>query len=267
MPHKIQIKDKSDTGELFKISAFKKEIRKTTPHKHNNYIEIVYLSKGSGTHSIDRNSYKIDPPVIFFIRKEQVHHWDIKIIPNGYVAIIKKEFIEKSVDGELKKLLSELSRFSSLKLLSTSAIDSIFELLTKEDDFTVAEGLFKALFAKIMTTAQPHIESAAKPNELLRFFIALLNNSHSLQNSVGYYAKRLHTTPQNLNHICQKCRQQSASELIATYIVSEAKRLLFYTDKTVSEIGYALGFKDNSHFTKYFKKRVGKTPSRYRKEN
>ncbi|MER3317158.1 MAG: hypothetical protein RIB79_02585 [Allomuricauda sp.] len=130
---------------------------------------------------IDRNTYKLQPPIIFFIRKEQVHYWNIKTIPQGYVAIIKKRLVDKSIDGELKKLLAELSRYPSLKLSNAFAVESIFKLLINENNFTVSEGLLKALFAKIIEPAQPHIEGTSKRNGLFQSFTELLSKSDDLK--------------------------------------------------------------------------------------
>ena len=66
------------------------------PHKHNNYFEIIYLSKGSGYHYIDLGKYAVAPPVMYFIRQEQVHYWQLETEPEGYVVIIKKHLLKKA---------------------------------------------------------------------------------------------------------------------------------------------------------------------------
>ena len=43
----------------------------------------------------------------------------------------------------------------------------------------------------------------------------------------------------------------------------EAKRLLRYSDKSLSSIGAYLGFSSPAHFSRVFKKYTGKTPSEY----
>lgn len=48
MASQIIIKKKIQIEKGIKVAAFKKEIRNTTPYKHNNYFEIIYLSHGSG---------------------------------------------------------------------------------------------------------------------------------------------------------------------------------------------------------------------------
>jgi AraC-like DNA-binding protein len=71
---------------------------------------------------------------------------------------------------------------------------------------------------------------------------------------VAYYAGKLNTTPQNINAACQKSIQKPAKDVLAEFVLIEAKRLLLYTNKTVSEISFSLEFNDPSHFVKYFKK-------------
>jgi AraC-like DNA-binding protein len=55
--------------------------------------------------------------------------------------------------------------------------------------------------------------------------------------------------------------------VLAESVTSEAKRLLHYTNSTVSEIAFTLDFTDVSHFVKYFKRVTGQTPQAYRKGN
>jgi len=109
MANQLQIKDKIETDKSIKITPFKKEIRKTAPHKHNNYFEIIYLSEGSGFHYIDSRKYEVDPPVMYFIRREQVHYWELNSEPDGFAVIIRKSFIERSLDDELKSLFTKIS--------------------------------------------------------------------------------------------------------------------------------------------------------------
>lgn len=266
MISKINIKDKSETDKFIKVAPFRQKIWKTEPHKHNNYFEIIYLSKGKGTHTIDHNSFQIKPPAIFFVRKEQVHHWEITTVPKGFVIIIKKEFVEKSYDNELKTLLSKLSGLISLQLKEHKTIEQIFDLLTKEDNFTILEGLLKALFVKIIETAKPLTTKTKITSNTFQSYRELLSKTDELKNNVAHYAKRLNTTPQNLNAICRKAVNQSAADILAEYIISEAKRLLHYTDNTVSQIAILLDFTDSSHFVKYFKRHTGKTPQSFRTE-
>lgn len=264
MRKSIAVKNKIEITELIKVAAFRKDVRSTAPHKHNNYLEIIYLSKGSGIHGIDYNYFPIEPPTIFLVRQEQIHHWDITSEPEGYVLLLRKAFLDKSLDSELKKLFSNISTLNCMHIVEVETIETLFKLLTEERDLTVIEGLLKGLLAKIVSVTQPFLLSTKSDSDLSALFRNLLNKPDNLINSVAYYAEKLKTTPQNLNATCRKSFSKSASELIAEHIISEAKRLLIYTDSNVSEIAYTFKFGDTSHFVKYFKSYVGSTPQIFR---
>lgn len=268
---KLEIKDKTSQTEGLKVAVFREHIRKTFPHKHNSYFEIIYLTKGNGTHTIDTKEYEIKPPIIFTVRKEQVHFWDITTQPEGFVLIIKKSYIDNCLDKEIKRLISELSAHTCLFPKSNEAV-AIFSLLLNEYqnkkplNRAIIDGLLKASLAKLLESATPSVPKSGN-SSIFQQFMELLSKEDELTNKVNHYANRLNTTPQNLNAICRKEIGQSCTEILSEHIIQEAKRLLIYTDVSISEIAHKLDFKDNSHFSKYFKKFVDISPIGFRNNN
>jgi len=45
----------------------------------------------------------------------------------------------------------------------------------------------------------------------------------------------------------------------------EAKRLLAYSNLTIAEIGYRIGYEDPNYFARFFRQKSGLSPGRYRK--
>lgn len=264
----IEIRDKTEQADTIKITPFKKDTRKTTPHRHNNYLEIIYLSKGTGIHTIDLRHFEIQPPVVFIIRKEQIHWWNIVDEPEGYVLLIKKAFADTSADREIKQLIAHISKATLITVEDTRSIEPLLYLLEKEYqrkplfNSVLLEGLLKALFATLLQWEKPLPLPKGNPT-LVQQYHDLLTQS-ILRNNVAYYAQLLNTTPQNLNAACRRAENRPAAEILAGYITGEAKRLLLYTGLTVSEISDKLNFKDNSHFTKFFRRHTGTTPGRFR---
>ena len=70
-------------------------------------------------------------------------------------------------------------------------------------------------------------------------------------------------------HLSRRFTREAGMPL-ATYIrnekAEEAKRLLRYTDKSISSIALFLGFSSPGHFTKVFKDLTGMTPGEYREK-
>lgn len=271
----FRIKNKIASNELIKVAPFRSEVRRTAPHKHNQYFEIVYLSAGSGDHWIDGRRYPVNPPVLFFINAGQVHHWDLTGRPEGHVLIFKYAFIGHADDGQLKQLLQRLwtVHCTYLHTASKGDIEVLFELLERQasspDDLSkiMTEGLLKALISKMLILVHPSLSHADKGLYLYARYLDLLNRQNKIQRKVSYYAGQLSTTPQNLNAACRKAAGQTAGELITGHILGEAKRLLLYTEDTVSQIAYQLEFTDPSYFVKYFKKHLNITPEAFRKQS
>lgn len=263
----FEIKDKTHPNDGIKISPFKKDIRKTQPHKHKSYFEIIYLTAGSGHHTIDTHAHRIKPPIAFTVKKEQIHFWEIESEPSGFVLIIKKQFVERCLDLDLRRLLSDLTAYNVL-FPNDNSTAILFELLNVEfekngaNQNPIFDGLLKALLGNLLASSKNKIK--AHKNNLYGQFINSLSQG-KLINRVAYYAEILNTTPQNLNAICRKEVDKTAAEVISEHIIGEAKRLLWYTDLSVSEIAHSLQFKDNSHFTKYFKRHLNITPITFRK--
>lgn len=270
MDNTIPVKNKISAGNHIKAEPFRKGTGKTAPHKHKQYFEIIFLTNGAGHHWIDGVQYAIRPNVLFFITQDQVHNWDMHTEPEGYVLIFKNSFVEQSLDRELKMLLHQVSRVPCLYMDNETSIYQLFELLVRENNgtsdmaFHIKEGLVKALLAKILDNGHFAAQRLPARTDLYNAFLALLHTEHPAKMKVAHFAAILNTTPQNLNAACRKAAGQSAAGVIAEFIINEARRLLRYTNKTVSEISLSLNFSDPSHFVKFFKRAAGHTPQAYR---
>ncbi|MDO6738907.1 helix-turn-helix domain-containing protein [Wenyingzhuangia sp. 2_MG-2023] len=266
MDLKINTYNKISAVVDIKIEPFDVNKRYTKPHRHRKYLELVYFTEGEGFHHMDLISYKIQPPVVFIVKKEEVHHWEINTIPKGYVIIIKEDFLEKTLDKHINTQLLKLGKSQKIDLDSTdNVIDNLFEMLSQETknsktSVELIEGMLKALLSKIISYT--HQEKKLESTDKVTQFVALLNET--LKNNVSFYANCLNISSQNLNQLCKKKQDKTASQIIATHMVQEAKRMLMYTDKSVGEIAYELNFKDVSHFVKYFKRHTQMTPLQFK---
>ncbi|RXK61001.1 AraC family transcriptional regulator [Lacibacter luteus] len=84
--------------------------------------------------------------------------------------------------------------------------------------------------------------------------------------SVSWCADELHLSHNYFGDVVKKETGKSAQEYIQQKLIDTAKEKIF-TEKSVSEVAYELGFKYPQHFTRLFKQKTGMTPNEYRHLN
>ena len=73
-------------------------------------------------------------------------------------------------------------------------------------------------------------------------------------------------SPSHLSRMLREKLNRSYTELLAEMRVTEARRLLLHSNKSLAQVAAELGFSDQSYFTKVFKQHTGMTPSEYRRQ-
>jgi len=127
--------------------------------------------------------------------------------------------------------------------------------------------LLKRLIISITRSAKNQTGMREEPEEkfdLIRMFNLLLEQYFREQHEVKFYAAALNRSPKTLTNVFARFRYPSPSTVIHRRIIQEAKRYLFYTDKSAKEIAYLLGFASPAHFSRYFKQHTGKSASIYK---
>lgn len=85
--------------------------------------------------------------------------------------------------------------------------------------------------------------------------------------SVGYFADKIHLSPNYFGDLVKKETGKSAQEYIQFKVIERAKDRIANSSLTMSQIAYELGFQYPQHFGRLFKKQTGLTPNEYRALN
>ncbi|MEO0788123.1 MAG: helix-turn-helix domain-containing protein [Bacteroidota bacterium] len=111
-----------------------------------------------------------------------------------------------------------------------------------------------------------HLKTSPQTDELdtVRQFNLLVEQHFTSKHQVQDYAQLLYKSPKTLSNLFGKYSDKTPLQVIRERIALEAKRLLRYSDKPISEIGYELGFVEGAHFSRFFKKMSGQSASQFR---
>jgi AraC-like DNA-binding protein len=100
---------------------------------------------------------------------------------------------------------------------------------------------------------------------LIRQFNLLVEIHFRQQHQVQFYAGLLNKSPKTISNYFSLYSKKNPLQIIQDRIIAEAKRLFYYTDKSVKEIADDLGFEDIAHFSKFFKKYTTQNPSDFKR--
>ena len=101
--------------------------------------------------------------------------------------------------------------------------------------------------------------------ELIRQYNILVEKHFKELHKVKEYAALLHKSPKTLSNLFSRHINKSPLNVINDRIILEAKRLLLYSDLSSDEIAVQLGYSDSGHFSKFFKRHTGSSPSTFKK--
>ena len=79
-------------------------------------------------------------------------------------------------------------------------------------------------------------------------------------------AEHLNVNPDYLSHLFKKQEKITIKRYILKEKIRRSRNLLQYSDYSIQEISFYLGFSSQSHFGKVFQELTGETPGRYRKQ-
>ncbi len=102
-----------------------------------------------------------------------------------------------------------------------------------------------------------------KKMNLIREFYYQVEKHFKEHKDVAFYAAKMNRSPKTLSNIFLEM-EVTPLQVIQERILLEARRQLHYTDLSVKEITYALGFEDIQSFSRFFKSKEKQSPVNFR---
>lgn len=247
-------------------------------HKHTFY-EILWTEKGISKQTIDYKEYEVLPNSLFFISPNQVHQFEEwKPLKGGTILFTEDFFLLNHNNKDKLFELSFLDNFYAnsciqLDKRNFADIKQTIDLISNEQKRTdksqaITQSLLHILLAQVQRCIDTEADKPVSKKYLILFkqFKNLLDKHFAENKTTSFYAQQLHITAHHLNLITKEVTGMTASEVIRARSILEAKRLLTFTDKTVSEISFELNYTDSSYFAKTFKAETNLTPIAFKTE-
>lgn len=244
------------------------------PHRHE-YFEFFIFRKGGGSHFIDFVEHKIFENSVHIVFPSQIHLLK-RSGARGLIIICRKEFMN-SLNKLFYTQLFQNNYTAPCLSFTPEKTESITQLVHSLQEEIKTEKMlatelarsYLTIFLSFCIRNHEGISNFSAgtaaiyfPHDLEVFqrFNLLLEKHYLDKQNVTFYAGEMAMTPKALNNCIKKVTGKTCIELVQERTLTEAKRLLLYTDESSKEIAYTLNFKDNSYFTRFFTKLQGQTP-------
>ncbi len=165
--------------------------------------------------------------------------------------------------------------FVKLDKESVGTMQQLLQLFEEEfiSEETIKGEMLRMLLVRLIITITRFAKKQYLGNEevneekfhLLRHYHLLVELHFRKQHQVQFYAGLLNKSPKTIANIFSLYSKKTPLQVIIERVITEAKRLFYYTDKSVKEIADDLGFDDVSHFSKFFKKQTSLNPTELKK--
>lgn len=275
--YKLQAFPRHDPNTLFYITRLEKLVQEfkgiDKPHSHTFYL-VMWIVKGSGTHTIDFKTYPIAAHQLYFLTPGQVHSWKLSNDVEGFNLFFEANFFRSRFGNRLFQYPFYHSH-QHQPLLDVARSPELFRDLFqyawqeyKAEQPNRSEVFLSYVHLLLETANRRYTEQRLSTEtglfDRVRQYEELLEEQFLSVRKVTAYAEQMHLTPNYLNHICKKVLGKTASQLLHERLIIEAQRLLTHTAQSVKEIGFLLGFEDPSYFVRFFRKHTRQTPAEFR---
>ncbi len=247
------------------------------PHLHRGLFQVLFLLDGSVEIEVDGRTRNVASPAAVTVPPATVHSFRFDPDPEGYVLTVSEAALSGQVrHREFVDTLLIAPQVIGFELMPDNArrIAVLMEQLARETAdqapgrALMLEWLVNAIMLMIARQQAVSAQWGMTGPQLREFnrFRTLVEN-HFLEHwTVARYARALETTEGRLNRLCQAIAGQSAFEVVQARLLLEAQRRLIYVAAPIAELSFELGFEDPAYFSRYFKNRVGMTPTMFRRK-
>jgi AraC family transcriptional activator of pobA len=267
---------------VFKLENYLGKQAKPVPYKRRDYFKITLLIGESKIEYADK-AIEIKKQALVFSNPQIPYRWEhTEGIRSGFFCVFDQAFFHQY--GNLNQysiFQPDGNHVFELNDEQVQLLNEVYQRMFDEIDsdyihkYDVLRTVVSEIihFAMKMQPASPmNKQSFNASQRILTLFLELLerqfpiDETHQSVNlrSASDFAEKLNVHVNHLNRAIKETTDKTTSRIIAERVLQEAKILLKQTSWTVTEVAFALGFNEVTHFNNFFKKHVQASPIKFR---
>jgi AraC family transcriptional activator of pobA len=248
------------------------------PHAHRDLHQLLVIFTGGGEMQAETQRLAFQAPCLLVTPAGVVHGYAFTPETEGYVVTLADTLLRDLAREESAfKRLFQAPTCTSLAAdpAHTQELGEVVPKLRRELVWNApASGAAAAARLTLVLVSavralheppEPSSDATSARAALVARFREKIESHLRMGLSIAQYAKALSVTPARLRAACLEVTGKPPVRVLEDRLLLEAKRNLTYTNMTVAETAYYLGFSDPAYFSRFFSKHAGESPATFRK--
>ncbi len=251
----------------------------------NRGIEICYVKKGRYDWQVENKEYVVYPGEGFVTCPWEYHGNSLGVVELGeiYWLIINPELFTKengchlanwsSFSQDQEATIAKVLRDNQNHLLNNGArLEKYFlqlnhELVNREFGFDVRiRSLIESLILEVVRIIQSRKFEANKNSAWINELRLLFESDFSKKWTIGEMSSCFNMGSTSFNDKVKRLTGYTPQSFLIDLKIEQSKKQLLETNWQMTDIALGTGFYSSQHFSATFLKRVGMTPSAFRKK-
>jgi AraC-like DNA-binding protein len=250
-----------------------------TPHKHN-FFELVFIVEGTGLQCINENKFDYRPDHFFLLLPQDCHSFQVKTLTKFFFIRFNNIYLQSQPTAWVQKLEfifqnhhhlpGCILRNKSDKLLVRAMVEAVIREYVNQQVYH--QELVQQIINTLITVVARNVTLMA-PTPSPKSHHASMDIIHYIHENIyepeklkaEAIAGQFNISPAYISEYFKNHAGEGLQQYITQYRLRLVETRLQYSDLRMSEIALELGFTDESHLNRIFKKYKGVSPSEYRK--
>ncbi len=254
---------------------------KARVHSHKNF-ELNFVYSGSGRRIIGDHISGFETGDLVLLSPNLPHCWELLDAENGEEPtcivthfsenILRSEFFNLPELEQSVELLKKANRGIRFKIKDNHELKDLLKKMVNQDGLEYFITLLQVFNILLHTRDIEFLSNPIDPSGIFSKNLEKINNVYefvfkNIQEGIKLddAAAVLNMAPSSFCRFFKKKTNVTFMEYVVSVRIGIAAKLLAETDKQITQICFECGYNNLANFNHYFKKKMGKTPTEYRK--
>lgn len=244
------------------------------PHVHRDLNHIILIAEGGGSMQAEGATVRFDAPSLLLVPAGVVHGFSWYRDSAGWVVTIAEDYFSHLAtrDADLAPLFRQALAVD-LMAEDRVAVETAIGDMSRELGWAgpgqraaVEAALLSLMVRALRRSRLDHRPQSgdARQAALVARLRERIEQRFRHREPVTDHARALGVSTTALRHACARAAGTAPAAMLDARTLLEAKRLLLYSNLSVAEVGYAVGFVDPAYFSRFFTRHAGLSPRAFR---